>query len=100
MTALDTIEELLKQATPGWWSYAGGDDYVFVERPNIAHVGVAGQDAHAAPFCVIGVPGAQVNPEADAQLIALLKNCAPELISYARKWKAHEDKALAATEAK
>jgi hypothetical protein len=62
--------------TKGPWRAVGGDELVFVERPNIAHVGVTGGNAYKAPFVVVGNPGHRGSDEADARLIA----AAPDLL--------------------
>jgi hypothetical protein len=66
--------------TPGPWRAVGGDELVFVSRPNIAHVGVTGGRAHDAPFVIVGNPGPKGSEEADARLIA----AAPEMLAVLR----------------
>ncbi|MER9196405.1 hypothetical protein NKI13_24490 [Mesorhizobium australicum] len=56
---------------------------MFVSRPNIAHVGVVGGKAYAAPFVVVGNPGPKGSEEADARLIA----AAPDMLAALQKAK-------------
>ncbi len=65
------------QHTPGPWRAVRGDDMVFVEAVNIAHVGVAGGNAYEAPFVVQAKPGSEASVAHNALLIA----AAPELLS-------------------
>ncbi len=66
--------------TPGPWRAVGGDELVFVARPNIAHVGVTGGRAHEAPFVIVGNPGPKGSEKADAHLIA----AAPDMLAALR----------------
>lgn len=58
------------------WTAVSGDDTVFVERVNIAHVGVTNGDAYAAPFVIVGDPDDETTPAERARLIA----AAPEML--------------------
>lgn len=62
--------------TPGPWRAVRGDDLVFVEVVNIAHIGVSGGDAGNAQFVVQAAPGSKGSLPHDAVLIA----AAPELL--------------------
>jgi hypothetical protein len=84
MTDLDELEKLLKQATPGPWELGeeGGGFWRRGYRP------INAPDHHAVFEAVVRMEGENANDpqlEANAQLIAALRNCAEELVRDERR---------------
>jgi hypothetical protein len=88
MTDLDELERLLEQATPGPWIGAGpsfGDPLPRYTTDMVTEW--EDDDGHSPTICEFGYAHHDEENEANAALIAALRNHAEELVRDARRYR-------------